>query len=184
VLLFTISRLHPEKHVERILGALPDVLTAHPDTAFVVIGSGPEDAFLRREAERLGVADAVIFAGAVDRDHLGDYMNACDVFVAMSDRTNAANPLFETSLCAKPPVVLDTGGTSAAVTDGVNGWLVPESAPEQLGEVLRRVLDDPDERRRVSEGALRWARANIPSYRRRQEMEVDAVACAAREGRR
>lgn len=180
-LLFTISRLHPEKHIERILDALPVVRASHPSVRFVIIGAGPDDARLRRIAALRGVEDVVIWAGALSRARLAEYIHACDVFVATSDRTNAANPLFESMLSGKPGVLLDTGETSRAVTDGENGWLVPEDAPERLGDVLVGVLDDPERLARVGERARAWALANIPTYTERQRMEVALVEQAVEE---
>ncbi len=182
-IIFTVSRMHPEKHIERILRAMPTVLERHPEARFLMVGDGPEEHALKEEARRLGVTDAVIWAGSVDREHLGDYLNAGDVFVAMSDRTNAANPLFEAMLCAHSCVVLNTGGTSRSVQDGVNGYLVPEDRPEELGPILSRVLDAPDERREAGRRAREWVLANIPSLDARQRLEVALAEETVREAR-
>jgi len=175
VLLFTVSRLWGQKRIDRILAALPQVRASHPTTSLLIVGDGAERAALEAEAKRLGVADAVFFAGAVPRERLGDFINAGDVFVAMSDRTNAANPLFEAMLCAKPCVVLNTGGTAEVIEDGVNGWLVPESRPEELAPILVRVLSDGPRALAVGKRALEWAKANIPTYEERQRLEVSVV---------
>ncbi len=182
-LLFNISRLHREKRNDRIIAALPMVLERHPDTRLVLIGSGEDRDRLETEAHRLGVDHAIIWTGSIDQENLGDYINACDVFVAMSDRTNAANPLFEACLSGKPPVVLNTGGTGRAITHGVNGWLVPEANPEALGPMLLEILADPDRVAEVGRAALEWARANVPTIEGRQRMEVDIVEQAVREHR-
>jgi glycosyltransferase involved in cell wall biosynthesis len=118
----------------------------------------------------------------VVRDVLASYINAGDLFVAMSDRTNAANPLFEAMICAKPCVVLDTGATSEVIRHAHNGWLIPEAHPERLGATLIEVLSDWPRALEVGERALEWARAHIPTYEERQRMEVALVEEAAREG--
>jgi glycosyltransferase involved in cell wall biosynthesis len=182
-LLVTISRLHPEKHIERILAALPTAGSRHPDLRLVIVGAGPDEARLRAEAARLGVEDRVVWTGALSREDLVRCVGACDLFVAMSDRTNAANPLFEAMLCGKPGVVLDTGDTAKVVTDGENGWLVPETHPERLGEILAGVLDDTGAIARAGASARAWAVANIPTYEERQRMEVEIVEQAVREHR-
>jgi len=180
-IIFTVSRMHREKHIERILAAMPAILKRHPDARFLMVGDGPDEMLLRLEAERLAVAHAVIWAGSVDRENLSDYVNAGDVFVAMSDRTNAANPLFEAMLCAQPCVVLDTGGTSEVIADGENGWLLPESRPEMLGPTVLSVLDNPDEARARGGRARDWALENIPSLEERQRMEVALVEQTVRD---
>lgn len=182
-LLFTVCRLHPEKHVERILRALPAVHAEHPRVRFVLVGSGEEEAALREEAQRLGVSDLVIWAGPVERDQLGDWINACDLFVAMSDRTNVANPFFEASICGKPSVLLATGGTPRVIDHGTNGWLVPEDRPEALGPLLVDILRDLPGVRRAGAQARAWAVEHVPTYERRQEMEVELVEEAVRSWR-
>jgi len=183
-LLFTISRLHPEKHVERILRALPVVRERHPSVRFVVIGSGEDEEELRAEAARLGVADLVVWAGSVEREDLGDWINACDLFVATSDRTNVANPFFEASICGKPSVLLATGATPRVIRHGENGWLVPPAHPEALAPLLTELLDDMDEIVAAGVRARAWAVEHVPTYERRQEMEVELVEEAARAWRR
>jgi glycosyltransferase involved in cell wall biosynthesis len=180
-ILFTVSRLWGEKRIDRILAALPTVRSHYPDTTLLVVGDGVERENLEAEATRLGVAGAIVWAGSVDRDVLASYLNAGDLFVAMSDRTNAANPLFEAMLCAKPCVVLDTGATSEVIRHGENGWLVPAEHPERLGATLVEVFADWPRALEVGTRALEWARAHIPTYEERQRMEVAVVEEAARE---
>lgn len=181
--LITVSRLDAEKHVDFILEALPSLRIAFPSIRFVVCGEGADQPRLERVAAAAGVADCVVWAGSVPQDRLGHYLQAADVFVAMSDRTNAANPLFEAMLCARPCVVRNTGRTADVVRDGENGWLIPEDEPSNLATVLHTVLSDPDRARRVGEAARAWALEHIPTWKRRQEMEVEVVERAVREAR-
>jgi glycosyltransferase involved in cell wall biosynthesis len=174
-LLYTVSRFHPQKHIERILQALPDVFNAHPGAHCVLVGDGPERPFLEAEVARLGLDDRVLFTGALDQTQLKAVNNACDVFVAMSDRTNAANPLFEAMIAGRPGVVLDSGATSDVIEHDVNGWLVPEAYPERLSAVLSAILGDGSRISEVGQAARRWAVEHIPTWKERQRMEVEVV---------
>jgi glycosyltransferase involved in cell wall biosynthesis len=101
----------------------------------------------------------------------------------MSDRTNAANPLFEAMICGRPGVVLDTGATSRVIDDGVNGWLVPEAEPEALGPLLARLLGEPSCLRETGARAREWALKHVPTWSERQRMEVEIVERAVAEAR-
>ena len=45
------------------------------------------------------------------------------------------------------------GGVAEVVSDGVNGLLVPPGSPEAFGQALRRLLESPELRTRLSDGA-------------------------------
>lgn len=177
--LLTMSRLVREKHVERIIRALPEVAAAHPDACLLVLGDGPEGSALQAEARRLGVESQVRFLGAVDRTELPTYLNVADVFVAASDRTNAANPTYEAMICARPVVLLDTGRTRDLIEDGVTGVLVAE--PRGLGPALAALLADAARAARIGSQARAWALAHLLTPEERQALEVELIERAAEE---
>ena len=179
-LLLTMSRFVREKHVERIVRALSDVLPIHPAICLLVLGDGPERDRIEREIRTRNLGHAVRLLGAVVRAELPDYLNSSDLFVAASDRTNASNPTFEAMICALPVVLLDTGRTRELVEDGVSGFLVPEAEPERLGETLVRVLDDGARAREVGLRAREWALTHLPTPEERQRQEVRWIEELAR----
>mgnify|MGYP006279262375 CR=1 FL=1 len=182
-LVLAVARLHPEKHVERLLRAAPRVLREHPHATFLIVGDGPERASLEREARALGVEASVVFAGTVAQDDLPEVYLSADVFVTASDRTNAGNPLFEAMMAALPVVALNTGRTAEVVTNDVNGVLVELADLPSLGDIIAGLLGDEARRERLGRRARETADAALPTVEERQAMEVAVVEAAVAESR-
>lgn len=181
LIVLSVSRLHPEKRVDRLLRAAPEILAERPSTTFLIVGGGGEEPALRALARELSIADHVVFTGALTRDELPGVYAAADVFVTLSDRTNVLNPLHEAMIAGLPVVALDTGGTSEIVRDGETGVLVGVGALDGLPGVLVELLSDEDLRRTLGRAAQRGADERLPTYEERQAMEVEIVERAVSE---
>jgi glycosyltransferase involved in cell wall biosynthesis len=177
----SVSRLHPEKHGERLVAAAPHVLAARPDATFVIAGDGEERARLEAMALDLGVAARVRFLGAVPNADLPAVYRAADVLVALSDRTNLSNSVLEALCCGLSVVAVDAGGTAKVVRDGETGVLLPRDAVARLPEVLLQVLADDARRTALGHAARDLAAKIIPDVGTRQALEVQVVVEAHRE---
>ena len=177
----SVSRLDQEKHIDRLLTAVPAVLSGRGDVTFVIVGSGEEKPHLEQMAADLGVADNVVFAGTAGREELADYYRGADIFVALSDRTNVSNSLHEAMVSGLPVLVLNTGSTADVVQGGENGILLePEDLPGLHDELLS-LLGDEELRDRLGNGARDSAERRLPTFEERQGMEVSVAERAVRE---
>ena len=154
VLLY-LARLEAEKRPERAIEALAIVRRRIP-ARLAFIGNGAMRPTLEQLARERGVADAVVFLGAIyDEPSIAPW--ACcasclvhpgaiglSIFhafgyglpVITSDRTEIQMPEFETH------------------RDGVNGLLYRHGDAEDLAGKIATLLDDEPRRRRMSEAAL------------------------------
>ena len=176
-----VSRLHPEKHVDRLIRAVPAVLAERPGTTFLIVGEGKQSEELRDMALQLGVSGSVMFVGGIPRDKLPDVYAASDIFVVLSDRTNAGNALDESMIAGVPVVALDIGVTSDVMQDGENGVLLAPSELERLPEVLIRLLSSDEERSALGRAGRDSADRRLPTIEERQAMEVEVAERAVRE---
>jgi phosphatidylinositol alpha-1,6-mannosyltransferase len=149
--LLTIARLVARKGIDTVLGALPQVLAAHPDVAYVVAGDGPEADSLKALSRRLGVERAVHFAGAVTDEELPLWYSLADVFVMPSrsdppDVEGFGIVFLEAAATERPVVAARAGGIPDAVAHGITGVLVPAGDAPALGAELATLLGDPARR--------------------------------------
>ncbi|MGY1594769.1 glycosyltransferase [Geodermatophilus sp. SYSU D00708] len=148
-------------------------LAAVPDAELVVVGGPPADALdadpevrrLRAVAETAGVADRLVFTGAVARADVPAWIRSADVVLAVPWYEPFGITPLEAMACGRPVVATAVGGLQDSVADGVTGDLVPPRDPERLGAVLAALL--ADDARRAAYGAAgvrrartryRWAR--------------------------
>lgn len=139
---------HHYKGVNVLLDALAsaELSRAH----LLVVGDGELRAGYAEQARRLGVADRVIFYGAVAQDALPPLYRACDV-AAIPSLVPEALPLtlVEALGCGVPVVASDSPGVRSVLSDGEEGLLVRPGAPDELAAALRALLDDPERRQRM-----------------------------------
>ncbi len=122
------------------LAALPQILARHPRAQFVMVGAGAERDALARQAQALGVASQVRFAGRVPQRDLATWFSAADVSVLASSREGWANVLLESMACGTPVVATRVWGTPEVVTQPCAGELVPERTPAAIAEAVLGLL--------------------------------------------
>lgn len=131
------------KRVELLLEAVSRV----GGLRLVVAGDGPLRARVERAVDRLRLTGRVDLLGAV-RDVPGLFARA-ELFVLSSAAENCPLSLLQAMACGLPVVATSVGGVPEVVRDGVDGLLVPADDVEALAEALRRLVADPDRRRRM-----------------------------------
>jgi len=149
--LLTVSRLTKRKGHDLVLRALA-LLRDREELHYVVVGSGEDRERLESIVEELGLAGRVSFAGRVDDAELPDYYRLCDIYVMPNrevlESTDSVEgfgiSFIEANACGKPVIAGRSGGTDAAVVDGVTGYRVDPEDPEELAGRIRRLLDDPE----------------------------------------
>ncbi len=153
--LLFVGRLVERKGVEVLVRALAEI-REHRLVELTVVGEGPRDAAIRREARRCGVAELVHLTGFVPREELSRRYAGCDVFVlpAVVDRKGDTEGLGVVLLEAlrreRPVVASDVGGIPDIVRDGQTGWLVPPGDEEALAERILELRREPERAREVA----------------------------------
>jgi glycosyltransferase involved in cell wall biosynthesis len=135
------------------------------------------------EQERLrwAVADLeleglVRLHGAVPSSTVRDTLQRSDVLIHPSLAESTPTVVLEAMACELPVVVADVGGVREAVTDGVEGFVVPPRDPDAMAEALRTLWVDPELGPRMG----RAGRARVQA-RFRLDHQVDAFQALYRE---
>jgi len=148
-----VARLAETKGQRTLLVAMREL-----DASAVFVGADLEQGgaylrFLQAEADRLGVADRVVFAGY--RDDVPALLAGCDVVCLPSRTEGLPLVVLEAMARGKPVVAAAVGGTPELVVDGETGLLVAPDDADALAAALRRVLADPELAARLGEKARR-----------------------------
>ena len=142
-------RLVPKKGLTTALRAFARFAKAFPNSRFLIAGDGP----LRRELEvlvqQLDLRKSVVFLGFLGQTQLRDLYERAHLFMHPSElppdsnQEGVPNSMLEAMAGGLPVVATRHGGIPEAVTDGVNGLLVPERDDEGLAKSLFRMVQDP-----------------------------------------
>jgi glycosyltransferase involved in cell wall biosynthesis len=152
-----------------LIDALPAVLARRPATLLTIAGFGPEEENLRGQARRLGIADRVVFTGAMQQRALPDLYRRAALFVAPFVRDASGNQeglpvvLMEAIGCGCPIVVGNVAGLGDLLGEALRDVCVDPADPHALAAAILAALDDPmtartraETLRRLAIGKVDW----------------------------
>jgi phosphatidylinositol alpha-1,6-mannosyltransferase len=155
----TIARIQERyKGHDVLVRALALVRAKVPDVQWVVLGDGSLRGEIEALARSYGVADSIVFLGAVSDDERNAWL-ARTQLLAMPSRLPAGGfagegfgiVYLEAGAYGKPVVAGNVGGALDAVLDGVTGLLVDPLDQLAVAEAISRLLLDPELARRLGD---------------------------------
>lgn len=139
----------PLYNVGCVLRTFAVVQARYPDATLTLVGSGSQEAALRRLAAELQLRN-VTFAGAVSPATIWGYYAEADIYVQTPDIDNMPTSVLEAFASGCAVVSTGAGGVPAILTDGVHGLLVPCGDYLAAAERVHRLLDNPDLSRQLT----------------------------------
>lgn len=118
-----------------------------------LVGSGPDDASLRAQAEELDSPDLVVFEGAVNQDHIRKLYGAADIFCIASVAEGIPVVLMEAMAMQIACVTTHITGIPELIRNGCDGLLVAPSDVDGMVKALAQLMDDPELRDRLGRSA-------------------------------
>lgn len=153
--LLVARNLEPIYDIATGLRAFALVKRAVVDARLTVAGSGPELGALRSLSVELGVADAVDFCGALDREQMAALYRKATVVLNPSRVDNMPNSVLEAMASGVPVVSTNVGGVPFVLRDGVTGMLVAPGDPVAMAKAIERLLTDSQFAAQIRDAALR-----------------------------
>lgn len=144
--IIAVGRLLPRKGFDTMIQALPGI----PDAEYVIVGgpdfgqlsSDPEVCRLRTLAAELGVADRVVFTGALPRSDMPAILRSADVVTCTPWYESFGIVPLEAMACGVPVVASAVGGMLDTVVHDVTGRLVTPRNPRECAEAVSNILRD------------------------------------------
>ncbi|MGH8640268.1 MAG: glycosyltransferase family 4 protein [Burkholderiales bacterium] len=182
-----VGRLVYWKGLHLGLMAFARLLESRPGATLTIIGSGPDEAWLRAAAQRLGIGDAVNWVPRLEQAAVMRAYLRHDALLFPSLHDSSGNVVLEALSSGLPVVCLDAGGP-ALLVDTSCGFKVRPGAPQQVVEDLARSLamlaDDHRLIRSMGEAAVYRAREHFSWAHQVSRMEqlYQSVCADSRAG--
>jgi glycosyltransferase involved in cell wall biosynthesis len=134
-----LGRLGYEKRVDLLIEAFAKLKRRHPNYSLIIVGDGPAEVVnsLKRLAEPI---PDIHFTGFLLGETKANVLASCDVFCSPSPYETFGLTGVEAMTSGVPVVMVNSGGVSEYILDGVNGYLVPPDEVEALANCLEKVL--------------------------------------------
>ena len=143
-MVLSVARLeaNEDKGIDRIIESMPAVVTAVPDSFYVVVGDGSDRARLERVVASRNMGGKVLFTGRVSDEDLASYYAECDLFVLASPQEGFGIVFLEAMYHSKPCIGQRAGAIPEIVRHHETGLLFDAADPQGLAEALVSLLQN------------------------------------------
>ncbi|OJI06310.1 hypothetical protein BK004_04055 [bacterium CG10_46_32] len=147
-----LDRAHYFKGVEYLIKAMPLVSM---DAKFVIAGKGDRMEQYEKQAQNLGVADRVTFAGGVsDEELVALYQNAAVTVLPSIDQSESFGiVLAESMACGTPVITSNLPGVRSVYQDGVSGITIPVRDEKALANAINFIVTNPSKHAAMGKSA-------------------------------
>src|SRR6267154_1566281 len=171
--LLTFGLLSPNKGIESVIQALPQILSKHKNVAYIVAGA-THPHVLRREGERyrtslealakkVGVESQVIFHNRfVSPDEMVQFIGAADIYITpYRHEAQVVSGTLAYALGAGKAIISTPYWYAVELLDDGRGALVPFQNPAAIAQKTIELLDTPAIRHAMRKRAYLFAREMI-----------------------
>lgn len=151
-----IGRLVAAKGQQILIAAIKILVAEGRPVRLRLVGGGPERPHLERKIAADNLGDYVILEGEINQDQIPGLLRMADAFALASFAEGIPVALMEAMAMEIPCVSTMIAGIPELIRDEIDGLLVFPSDADGLADALRRLMDQPELRRRIGQaGRLR-----------------------------
>jgi len=177
-----IGRLIYQKNFALFLEVAAGVLKRHPHAFFVLAGTGEDEASLRAQTQRLGIAERVRFLGYVGE--MTALYPALDLLLLTSRYEGLPITILEAMATGIPIVASQLDGVAEVLRDGEDSALVTEGDGDGFVTHVGELIQQPGLSRRYADAALTKVRAQHSAEGMTRAVEAVYARCLQREAPR
>ena len=171
--LLTFGLLSPNKGIQHVLNALPDIVAEFPDLVYVVLGAThPHELRTRGEAYRSGLESIVKTRGLennvlfhnrfLELKELTEFIGAADLYVTpYLDEAQITSGTLAYAFGAGKPVISTPYWHAAELLSDHRGILVPFADPRAIAREVAGLLRDGARRNAMSSNAYKLGRTMV-----------------------
>lgn len=168
-IVLAVGNLRWQKDYPNLLQALAILFEKWPEHRAVIIGSGNDEAQLKKLAVVLGISARISFLGQQPREVVREHLCSSEVFVISSVTEGMPKAVIE-AMVTSTPVVATSVGALPQILEGA-GLVVPPQDSTALADALAQVLSgkvSPDMIARGRETASQYSWSGLADVLRSQ----------------
>lgn len=151
---FAAGRLNFVKRFDKLIRIFAAVHEKMPDWKLRIAGEGEERPALERLIKELGAQDYVTLCGAMDAAGVEHEMCTAGIYAMTSASEGFSFVVLEAQSCYLPPVAFDVRvGPPFLISDGTDGFLVPDNDDAAYARRLEQLMCDDELRRAMGKAA-------------------------------
>ncbi|MDP3143643.1 MAG: glycosyltransferase family 4 protein [Candidatus Omnitrophota bacterium] len=142
-----VACLKPQKNPADFIKSAQMILSAQPNTKFLLVGDGMLRPQLEKKIKENNLQENISILGW--RRDVNRILPQLDVLVLTSLWEGLPMVFLEAMACSKPIVAYNVGGAAEVIKDGVNGFLVPAGDVEDFANKVSLLLEDKELRQNM-----------------------------------
>ncbi|MGL3823324.1 TIGR04063 family PEP-CTERM/XrtA system glycosyltransferase [Sphingopyxis sp. R3-92] len=142
-----IGSFYDYEGIDDLIAAMPALVAAQPAAQLLLVGGGPMETALKRQAAASPVAAHIHFVGRVPHEQVERYYSLIDILayprkkMRLTDLVTPLKPL-EAMAQGKLVAASDVGGHRELIEDGATGSLFAPDDPAAIAATLAALLAD------------------------------------------
>ena len=136
-----------------LIEAAAKLKQSFPNLTFIIAGEGPLRHELEAQIAQIGLKP--IFKLLGDRDDVPEILSIMDVYVQPSLWEGLGRAMTEAMYMKRPVIASAVNAIPELIEDGKTGILVPPKDVSALANAIEKLLENPDEQKRLGENAHR-----------------------------
>lgn len=141
-----IGSYYAYEGLDLLLEALPEILKVRSDIKVLLVGGGPQESNLKKQAEALGISENVVFVGRVPHSEVSKYYDLIDILayprhpMRLTELVTPLKPL-EAMAQGQIFVASDVGGHKELIRHQKTGILFKAGDSAALASAILDLLD-------------------------------------------
>ncbi len=149
LLLVTVGRLVARKGIDKLISMMEGFKNQR--VRLLVMGTGPQEQFLKEETQKRQLGDKIVFMGYVEEAEKFRVLRMSDLYVSTSQHEGFGLVFLEAMACGLPVVCYDHGGQTDFLRDAKTGYMVTLNDLELFKERCQLLINSPELRQTMGE---------------------------------
>ena len=165
-IIISVGRLSQEKGYCDLIEVFAEISKEYPQWKLHIVGDGDERVSIEKLIEKHQLGEKVVLHGYQGKTYINQLLAKSSIYVMSSFSESFGIVLIEAQSFGIPCVAFDSArGALEIIENQENGYLVSNRNKEEMCEVIRQLIDNPELRKKIGskgrENSLQYAEENI-----------------------